>query len=108
MTPSKGMPLEPEKVASRDLAIMANAAGTQAGARIGLVSRIDYGGEGFRLPAIIAGFDILKNEGTHMNMLIGGLVNGKELEAQMKVFVSEVQNQDKEQNRTFKELAQLS
>ncbi|OHA02393.1 MAG: hypothetical protein A3I44_06420 [Candidatus Sungbacteria bacterium RIFCSPLOWO2_02_FULL_51_17] len=108
MTEVKGMPPEPEKVAASNLAAMASAAGTQAGARIGLVSRIDYGGEGFRLPAIIAGFDILKNEGTHMNMLIGGLVNGKELEAQMKVFVAEVQYQDKEQNRIFKELAQLS
>ncbi|MDO8435633.1 MAG: hypothetical protein Q7S89_03080, partial [bacterium] len=87
---------------------MAIDAGLQQGARVGLISRIDYGGEGFRLPAVIAGFDILKNEGAHMIALVGGLVSGKELEKQMKAYVVEIQHQDKEKERKFKDLEKLS
>lgn len=59
----------------------------QKGAKIGFISRIDYGSDGFRKAAIVESFNRFKSEGTHFNVLVGGLVAGKALAEEMKAFV---------------------
>ena len=63
---------------------------TQKGAKIGFVSRIDFGSKGFRQSAVRESFRILeKDEGTHFNVLVGGLVAQKAIVEQMKAYVKE-------------------
>lgn len=63
---------------------------TQKGAKIGFISRIDYGSKGFRQSAIREAFRIFENiESTHFNILAGGLVSQKAIIGQMKVYVKE-------------------
>lgn len=60
----------------------------QKGAKIGLISRIDYGSKGFRQSAVRESFRILeKEEHTHFNIMAGGLVTQKAIVEQMKAFV---------------------
>lgn len=62
----------------------------QKGAKIGFISRIDYGSKGFRQSAVHEAFRILeKEESTHFNVLAGGLVAQKSIVEQMKAFVKE-------------------
>ena len=52
----------------------------QQNAKIGLISRIDASSDGFRKGLLDAIFHILKEtEGTHFNILVGGLVGKKSL-----------------------------
>ena len=59
----------------------------QEGAKVGLISRIDYGSKGFRRALIDMAFDTFKNEGTHFNVLVGGLIAQKDVIQEMKGFV---------------------
>lgn len=59
----------------------------QLGAKIGFISRIEYGSEGFRQSLIDAGFQKFKEEGTHFNVLVGGLVNKTVITKQLKEWV---------------------
>ncbi|MDP2703789.1 MAG: hypothetical protein Q8P01_01025, partial [bacterium] len=61
----------------------------QLGAKIGLLSRIDYGSEGFRRALVIEGFEKFRKEGTHFNALVGGLVSQKALMPKLKAYIKE-------------------
>lgn len=59
----------------------------QKGAKVGLISRIDYGSRGFRKGLVDAGFELLKREGVHYIILLGGLVS-QDLLKPMKDYVA--------------------
>lgn len=79
----------------------------QLGAKIGFVSRLEYGSEGFRQATIDAGFDIFRQEGTHFNALVAGLIAHKTISKKMQSYVKESLYQDKLQKRKFPELDSL-
>ena len=61
----------------------------QQNAKIGLISRIDASSDGFRKGLLDAIFHILKEtEGTHFNILVGGLVGKKSLAEKIKAYVA--------------------
>ena len=62
----------------------------QKGAKIGFVSRIDFGSKGFRQSVVSAGFDIFRKEGTHFNVLPGGLIAEKAVWRKMRSYVKDV------------------
>lgn len=68
-------------------------------ARVGLLSRIDYGSSSFRKSIIDAEFELLKQEKTQLNLLVGGLVDGKTLSEKQKSYVSEVIEKDKNKKK---------
>lgn len=57
--------------------------------RIGLISRIDYGSKGFRRALIDMAFSHLQKEGTHFNVLAGGLVSAKDLRRELKYAIAD-------------------
>ena len=61
----------------------------QNGAKIGLISRIDFGSPGFRQALVDNSFSSIFNklEGTHFNILAGGLISQKDIKEQMKEFI---------------------
>lgn len=59
----------------------------QLGAKIGFVSRIEYGSEGFRQSLVDAGFQKFREEGTHFNVLGGGLIHKAAITKQLKEWV---------------------
>lgn len=58
----------------------------QLGAKVGLLSRIDYGSRGFRKAVLDRAFDCLKTEGTPFNV-VSGLIHQKEIIRQIKEYV---------------------
>lgn len=54
------------------------------GHRIGFLSGIDYKSEGFRAGLIKVGFDLFRQEGTHFNVLNGGLVSKQYIATKIK------------------------
>lgn len=70
----------------------------QNGAKIGLVSRIDFGSQGFRQALIDSSFTNIfsKLEGTHFNILAGGLISQKNIKEQMKEFIGSRVEAEKE------------
>ncbi|MEK7151796.1 MAG: hypothetical protein AAB784_03770 [Patescibacteria group bacterium] len=77
----------------------------QKGAKVGLISRIDYGSKGFRQALINIAFDTFKSEGTHFNILVGGVVSQKAIIEEMKAFVKRSLNgsSKKKKKRTSEE-----
>lgn len=61
----------------------------QKGAKIGLISRIDFGSRGFRQSVVNAGFDLFRKEGTHFNVLGAGLISEKDIWREMKAYVKD-------------------
>ena len=78
----------------------------QKGAKIGFVSRIDFGSKGFRQSVVNAGFDIFKKEGTHFNVLGAGIISEKDIRRQMREYVKELIDSErdgiKEKNEKIK------
>ncbi len=66
----------------------------QKNAIVGLFSRIDYRSRGFRRAIIDAIFEQFKKEGTHYNILVGGLVS-RELAKEMKEYVRDCTSRDR-------------
>lgn len=66
----------------------------QQGAKVGLLSRLDYGSKGFRRGLIEEGFHICRNEHTNYNIL-GGLISGEDIRVRMEKFIAEEIRQDK-------------
>lgn len=62
----------------------------QKGAKIGLISRIDFGSKGFRQSVVNANFELFRKEGTHFNVLVGGLISEKAVRREMKAYVKDV------------------
>jgi len=56
---------------------------------VGLCSRIDYGGDGYRSGLLEAGWTIFSEDDDKFIIIAGGLVAGKSLEAKCKEFVKE-------------------
>src|SRR3989338_3716175 len=79
----------------------------QLGAKFGLISRLDYGSEGFRQALIEAGFDILKQEATPFNALVGGLIAQKNVSKKLQSFIKETLYEDKAKKRKFPEFDSL-
>ncbi|MEK7636184.1 MAG: hypothetical protein AAB362_00645 [Patescibacteria group bacterium] len=73
-------------MSQKDLGTL-NASG-QKNAIVGLFSRIDYRSRGFRRAVVDAIFEKFKKEGTHYNILVGGLVS-RELAKEMKGYVKD-------------------
>lgn len=71
----------------------------QQGAKVGLISRLDYGSRGFRKGIVDAGFELLRREGTHYNILLGGLISHEATKAKLKEFINKNLEQDKENPR---------
>ncbi|MBI2063523.1 MAG: hypothetical protein HYT65_00815 [Candidatus Yanofskybacteria bacterium] len=59
----------------------------QKGAKIGLISRIDYGSKGFRQSLLDMAFNVFRKEGTHFNILGAGLISQKDITQEMKAYV---------------------
>src|SRR3989344_4341863 len=78
----------------------------QKGAKIGLISRIDYGSKGFRQSVINAGCEYFKKEGVHFISLAGGLIDERSISRDMKTYVKEhvetEKDKIKEQNLKIK------
>lgn len=78
----------------------------QKGAKIGLISRIDFGSKGFRQSVVSAGFEIFRKEGTHFNILGAGLISEKDIRRSMKDSVAnlikEERDRIKEKNERIK------
>ncbi|MEK7640381.1 MAG: hypothetical protein AAB389_00065 [Patescibacteria group bacterium] len=53
--------------------------------KVGLVSGLYYGSPGCRMGLWKLGFERLKADGTNYNILLGGLVDGKSLEAELRI-----------------------
>jgi hypothetical protein len=82
---------------------------TQKGAKIGFISRIDYGSKGFRKALIEDAFECFsKIEGTHFNILTGGLVSAKALALEMKIYVKTELDRLKDENRDLPKDEKLS
>src|SRR3989338_2178418 len=62
----------------------------QKGAKIGFASRIDFGSKGFRQSVVNANFELFRKEGTHFNVLAGGLIAEKAVLRKMKAYVKDV------------------
>jgi len=80
----------------------------QIGAKIGLLSRIDYGSEGFRKYLITDAFKGLEMLGTHFNILITGLVSrdfGKTMKARIKEIIEKEKLEEKRYPRFGEELS---
>lgn len=81
---------------------------TQQNAKIGLISRIDAASDGFRKGLLDAIFHILREEeGTHFNILVGGLVGKKSLSEKVKAYVSGMVRKDKILKRKYPRFADL-
>lgn len=61
----------------------------QKGAKIGLVSRIDFGSKGFRQSVVNSGFEVFRKEGTHFNVLVGGLISERAVWREMRAYVKD-------------------
>ncbi|MBI2451058.1 MAG: hypothetical protein HYV52_01825 [Parcubacteria group bacterium] len=73
----------------------------QKGAKIGLISRIDYGSQGFRQSLVDNGFNIFRKiEGTHFNILVGGLVSEQDMKQNMKKYVKTKIDAEKNKKKT--------
>ena len=59
----------------------------QKGAKIGLISRIDYGSKGFRQSLLDMAFNVFRKDGTHFNILGAGLISQKDIAQEMKAYV---------------------
>ncbi|MEX2090897.1 MAG: hypothetical protein WD989_02045 [Candidatus Paceibacterota bacterium] len=62
----------------------------QKGAKIGLISRIDFGSKGFRQSVVNAGFETFHKEGTHFNVLVGGLIAEQAVVREMRAYIKGV------------------
>ncbi len=67
----------------------------QENAKVGLFSRIDYLSKGFRRAIIDMAFQIFRQELTHFNVLVGGLVSEKALKKRVADFVQNGVRKDK-------------
>ncbi|HEY4474561.1 MAG TPA: hypothetical protein VJC06_01400 [Candidatus Paceibacterota bacterium] len=78
----------------------------QKGAKIGLISRIDFGSKGFRQSVINAGCEYFRKEGVHFISLAGGLIDERSISRDMKAYVKEhvetEKDKVKEQNLKIK------
>ncbi|OGN00721.1 MAG: hypothetical protein A3I26_03875 [Candidatus Yanofskybacteria bacterium RIFCSPLOWO2_02_FULL_43_10] len=78
----------------------------QKGAKIGLVSRIDFGSKGFRQSVVDAGFEVFRKEGTHFNVLGAGLISEKDIRREMRNYTKAVieseRDKIKDQNEKIK------
>ena len=63
--------------------------GSQEGAKVGFVSRIDYGSPGFRSGLVRAGFEIFVKEQINFIIMPGGLVAKKALTEKMNAWIKE-------------------
>lgn len=68
----------------------------QKGAKIGFFSRIDFGSKGFRRAVLNAGYDHFRKEGVHLLILAGGLISEKDVSREMRVFVKNLVETEKE------------
>jgi len=55
---------------------------------VGLCSRVDYGGDGYRSGLLERGFKIFSENGAKFVIIAGGLVAGRALEAESKAFIA--------------------
>lgn len=62
----------------------------QKGAKIGFISRIDFGSKGFRQSVVNAGFECLRKDGTHFNVLAGGLISEKDIRREMRDYIKDM------------------
>ena len=74
---------------------MAGKEGEQKKALVGLISRLDYGSKGFRKGLVDTIFKTLQQEGTHYNILVGGLISKKAIVESMKIYVKDAVRKDK-------------
>jgi len=65
------------------------------GVRIGLLSRIDAGSNGYRRGLITQAFKVFEQEGTHFNILLGGLVSKKAIHFLVKKRMAESRGKEK-------------
>ncbi|MEK7516903.1 MAG: hypothetical protein AAB562_04900 [Patescibacteria group bacterium] len=63
--------------------------------RIGLLSRIDYGSDGFRQGLLNLAAETFKLEDVHLVILAGGLVSGREVEKKTKQLKKELKVEEK-------------
>ncbi len=75
----------------------------QKGAKIGFISRIDFGSKGFRQSVVNAGFEIFRKEGTHFNVLVGGLIAEKAVWREMRDYVKNAVGSERENIRSRNE-----
>lgn len=80
----------------------------KANPKVGLWSRIDYGSSGFRKAMLDTAFEIFhKWEETNFNVLVGGLISGKDLTERAKGYVKAGVRRDKVAKRKYARFAHL-
>lgn len=72
--------------------------------RVGLFSRIDYGGDGYRRGLIEQGFKIVEAEQTHFNVLIGGLVHNAGIKERIKEEIAKEKDKPKDEQASRQEI----
>ncbi|MBI2099448.1 hypothetical protein HYT45_03510 [Candidatus Uhrbacteria bacterium] len=72
--------------------------------RIGLMSRIDYGSDGFRQGLIDLAAEVFRKEDVHFVILAGGLVSGRAVARKLKNLSRDFRLLEKPQKKLLKEL----
>ncbi len=75
--------------------------------RIGLMSRIDYGSDGFRQGLIDLAAEIFRKEDVHFVILAGGLVSGRAVAKKLKTIIRDFKLLEKPQKKLLKELGKV-
>lgn len=75
--------------------------------RIGLVSRIDYGSDGFRQGLLELAAEIFRKENVHFVVLAGGLVSGRAVIKKLKILVRDFRLLEKPQKKLIREMDKI-
>lgn len=70
--------------------------------KVGLFSRIDFGSRGFRRGILEAEFEITEREGTHFNVLAGGLISRPAIVQGLKEYIKAELRKDKISGKKYK------
>lgn len=81
-----------EKVVSDIILEISKEAWEKKGTRACLISRIDYGGRGFRSGLIKLALEKSAEKGAHFNVLVGGLADKDALKERLKLYIEDVKD----------------
>ncbi len=86
---------ESERIVPRETLEITSEVWNKPDTKIGLISRIDYGSEGFRAGLIRLAFEQAAQRGFRFSVLVGGLVHKKSLEEELKRQLGELKERQR-------------
>src|SRR3989344_64057 len=86
---------------------MENNGKAQHNPKVGFISRIDFGSDGYRKAIVESAFEIFRKEGTHFNILVGGIIS-RDFWSELDDSVKTQMEKESEKKVKFKHLSNLS